>query len=118
MMKRFLHFSFWIPACAFLLHQLLQKGLNFSLPLIDFYLDPFCFGALVPPLLLLERQWLFKQAHFSKLEFGILLIMLVIFSEVVLPFISPNFVGDPIDAVLIVLGGGWFWWLGRKWLTV
>tara|TARA_R110002049_G_scaffold304001_4_gene498821 strand:+ start:1305 stop:1655 length:351 start_codon:yes stop_codon:yes gene_type:complete len=114
MMKRLWHFSFLLPSIAFLLHQLMQKLLNIPFPIIDNYLDPFCFGALIPPLLLIERQLLFKQTEFPQLEFIILLLILVIFSEILLPLVSSNFFADPLDAVFILLGGIWFWNLGKK----
>ncbi len=113
MIKRLLHYSFLVPCLAFFVHQFIQKVVGFSLPLADNYLDPFCFGALVPPLLLLERKLLFNQTNYAKLELILLLIVLVIFSEVFLPFISDRFIADPIDMGLIVLGGGWFWWLEK-----
>tara|TARA_R110002050_G_scaffold226139_1_gene361966 strand:+ start:125 stop:490 length:366 start_codon:yes stop_codon:yes gene_type:complete len=113
MIKRLLHFSFWIPAALFIVHQILQKGLAIHLSFIDAYLDPFCLGALVPPLLLIEREWLFKQTHFSKIEFVILLLVLMLASEWLLPFLSSEFVADPFDAFAIFLGGCWFWWLQR-----
>lgn len=113
-MKSLLHFSFLVPLAAFLFHQIGQKILDWSLPFLDFYLDPFCFGALIPPLLLIERKWLFKQTKFSKLEFVMLLLVLIIFSEVLIPLLSSNFTADPFDALGIFLGGCWYWWLGRN----
>lgn len=110
MIKRLLHFSFWIPAALFVVHQILQKELAIHLSFIDAYLDPFCLGALVPTLLLIEREWLFKQTHFSKIEFAILLLVLMLASEWLLPFLSSEFVADPFDAFAIFLGGCWFWW--------
>ncbi|NBG64526.1 hypothetical protein [Acidiluteibacter ferrifornacis] len=114
MIKRLLHFSFWIPAALFVVHQILQKGVAINLSFIDDYLDPFCLGALVPPLLLIEREWLFKQTHFAKIEFVILLLVLMLASEWLLPFLSSEFVADPFDALAIFIGGCWFWWFRGK----
>jgi hypothetical protein len=111
MIRRLLHYSFIIPTVAFLLHQIIQKIAGISAPWFDNYLDPFCFGAIVPPLLLEERAFLFKRTYFTKLEFIILLLILVLFSEILLPFVSSNFVADSIDAILILIGGSWFLWL-------
>jgi hypothetical protein len=113
MIKHLLHYSFLLPSVAFLVHQITQKIIGFSFPFIDNYLDPFCFGALVPPLLLMERKLIFNELAYSKLEILVLLTILVIFSEVLLPFIDTRFIADPIDACLIVLGGGWYWRLGN-----
>ena len=113
MIKRLLHYSFLVPCVAFFAHQIIHKIVGLSFPLADNYLDPFCFGALVPPLLLLERKLLFNQTNYSKLELMLLLIVLVVFSEVFLPFVSDRFIADSIDVGLIVLGGGWYRWLGN-----
>lgn len=109
MNKRVTHFSFWFPAILFITHQLSQKVLGLHIPFIDFYLDAFCFGAIVPVLMLIERQWLFKQSRYSSVEFVSLLIFLILVSEVLLPFISTNFIADMYDALAILLGGVWFW---------
>ncbi len=109
MNKRVTHFSFWFPAFLFVIHQLLQKVMGLHIPFIDFYLDAFCFGAIVPVFVLIERQWWFDQSQFTKVEFAILLIFLILVSEVGLPYLSNNLITDFYDALAILLGGVWFW---------
>ena len=114
-MKRpFLHFSFYIPAALFITHQIMQKGMGIQFRFFDFYLDPFCFSALIVPLFVWERKLLFKRTNISKLELCILVLFLIIFSEVILPYFFPQFVADVTDVFAIVLGGFWYSWLGAE----
>jgi hypothetical protein len=109
MKNLFLHFSFWVPAFFFIIHQILQKLIGVEIPLVDFYIDPFCFSALTMPFYVWERKILFHQSGISKLEMSILLTFLILFSEVVLPYFSSQFVADLLDVLMILLGGVWFY---------
>lgn len=108
MKRAVLHFSFVIPAILFLTHQVFQKLLNIPLPLVDKYLDPFCFGALVPVFLLIERKSLFKQQKLSNLDLTILTLALIVFSEFILPAFFSKYSTDWFDVALIILGVLWF----------
>lgn len=107
-MKQHWHYSGLIPISAFFIHQVLQKALNFPMPLLDNYLDPFCLGALGIYGLQLERKWLFDQPALTKTDILLATLFLVIVSEIVFPFFSNKFVPDWIDAVSISLGVCWF----------
>jgi|TARA_B110001469_G_scaffold122756_1_gene133849 hypothetical protein len=104
-----LHVSFLVPAFLFIIHQILQKLIGVEIPLVDFYIDPFCFSALTIPIYVWERKILFHQSGISKLEMSILLTFLILFSEVVLPYFSSQFVADLLDVLMILLGGVWFY---------
>ena len=88
----------------------MQKVIGMQFSLFDSYLDPFCFSALVLPFWALERKWLFHQSNISELEAGVLILVLILFSEVILPNFSSLFVYDLWDVILIVGGGVW-WYL-------
>jgi len=107
-MKRFLHFSFLIPALLFTIHQILQKILSVHILVADFYLDPFCFGALVPALYAFERKLFFNQSKLTSLDLLILSILLITVSELLLPILSSRFIFDLIDAFLIIAGVFWY----------
>jgi hypothetical protein len=104
-----LHVSFLVPAFLFIIHQIFQKLIGVEIPLVDFYIDPFCFSALTIPIYVWERKILFHQSGISKLEMSILLTFLILFSEVVLPYFSSQFVADLLDVLMILLGGVWFY---------
>ncbi|MEQ8909375.1 MAG: hypothetical protein RIC95_09295 [Vicingaceae bacterium] len=108
MKKMFFHFSFILPALLFVTHQLLQKVYHIKIQLLDNYLDPFCFTALVLPLLQLERSLLFRSKPFTHFESFIYFLFLVLFSEIMLPALDDSFVFDPIDMIAMGLGLLWF----------
>lgn len=107
-MKVLINISFLTPFSLFLVHQIVQLGLNIQLPFFDNYLDPFCLGAIVPHLVLIEQRFLFHKNHISVTELLILLPFLAVTTELVFPLINPNFYCDPIDVLAIFLGGIWF----------
>ncbi len=108
MKKAFINYSFLLPAILFLVHQIIQKGFQINLPILDAYLDPFCLGALAVPIMQYERKLFFNQAHFQLIEVIISAIVLIAFSEGLLPLLSNNFIADPWDVVFILIGIGWF----------
>lgn len=107
-MKRFLHVSFLCPAILFTVHQVLQKVLLIHISFVDSYLDPFCFGALVPALYTFERNRMTKNDQVGFAELLALTFVLVIFSEYLLPLLSLAFTFDYADMLMIVLGVLWF----------
>ena len=108
MTKRLLHAGFLIPLLAFLIHQLLQYGMQIHLQLVDSYLDPFCAGALSPWVISIEREWLFRQQRLSKTEVIVIMLFLSIVSEFIFPYLSNRFTSDWIDVVAIGLGSIWY----------
>lgn len=106
--RRLWHYGFLGPAILFILHQVSQKVIGMPLPFADAYLDPFCFGALVPHFLEMERAKLFRVKPLSKLDIAILALYLAILSEWLLPALSNRFTPDFFDVVSIFLGCFWF----------
>ena len=96
--------SFLIPAILFISHQVLQYGFKWSVPFIDNYLDPFCFGALAMHGYLFERIWLYDYHKISLLSYLIIFLFLSLTSEVLFPLLSNRFVADWRDVVAIFLG--------------
>jgi hypothetical protein len=116
-MRKHLSFSFFLLTLLFLLHQLIQKGLELNLPFIDSYFDPFCFIALSLPLVQLERQILFKQEKLSKVEAFLVFLILALISEFLLPLLSVQFVYDPLDFLAMSLGYVWFIFFDHRAVT-
>lgn len=109
MIRTFWHFSFWIPAILFVVHQIIQKGLGIQFIFFDYYLDPFCFSALTLQLFVWERNLFFNQLTILKLEVVVLVLFLIVYSEFVLPYLFSQFIYDGWDIVAIILGGIWFY---------
>lgn len=107
MKKTLSHFSFWLPAVLFLLHQCTQKLAQISIPILDNYLDPFCFATITFPLLQLERKKIYKLESFRLTELFVYFIVLAVLAEYLLPLISSNFVSDPFDFLAMFLGMIW-----------
>lgn len=108
MKKTLSHFSFWLPAVLFLLHQCTQKLAHISIPILDNYLDPFCFISIAFPLLQLERKKIYSLNTFSLTELFVYFIVLAFSAEYLLPLISSNFVSDLFDILVMFIGLIWF----------
>ncbi|MFK7931913.1 MAG: hypothetical protein AB8G22_00295 [Saprospiraceae bacterium] len=94
-----------------ILHQIAQRILEWQLPFLDSYLDPFC---CIPFLLcgfVLERRWLFKIKHFrlSLFDIAILTAGLSLLFEIGFPYFFPDFVFDVYDFVAYAVGAGVFY---------
>ena len=98
----------------FFVHQVMQKGLGIHFAFFDDYLDPFCFSALTLPLFVLERKLFFNQPSISISEVVMLVLFLIVYSELILPYFFSQFVFDVWDIFAIVLGGVWFYSLRLK----
>ena len=107
-MKKHFKLSFFTLAALFILHQILQKVFNLSLPFVDSFFDPFCFIAISLPLVQFERTILYKQEHLSGAEAFIIFVILALVSELVLPLVSTQFIYDPLDFLAMFLGFAWF----------
>ena len=108
MIARLYHYSFYIPFCLFLIHQLLQKALKISFVPIDYYLDPLCLAPLVLHAVSIERAYFFNQKKLSVLDIIMITIVLATVSEFVFPYLSDQFHQDWVDFLMIFGGSIWF----------
>lgn len=100
-----------VPAVLFLLHQLAQYGLGWSVPLADSFLDPLlCFPILLG-LLLIERRWLFDVQRLGWFETATATVVLAVIFEVVFPWLKRDFTADPLDLIAYALGAVYFYFL-------
>lgn len=109
---------FIICCLLFALHQLLQKGLDISLPLIDQYLDNLLAMPIILTFLLVERRILFRRGkgyRLSALDVVMATVYIVIISEIVFPLFSDSFVTDWRDVIFYVLGSLIYWFTINRW---
>lgn len=109
---------FIISCVLFALHQLLQKGLDISLPLIDSYLDNLLAMPIILTFLLVERRILFRRGKgysLSAMDVILATVYIVIIAEVVFPLLSDNFVTDWRDVIFYALGSLIFWFTINRW---
>jgi len=97
---------------VFMIHQIMEKGLQVHIFWMDNWLDPFLFPIILFPLLRWERQLIsgIQPYIFSWFETFALVLAAILFSEVVLPFISIRFIMDPMDMIAIIMGALIFHW--------
>lgn len=96
-----------IFSAIFLIHQLLQKGFQVTLPFLDAYLDMYLIMPLILPLIHLERILIWKTGFKYKLSIlDIIVATLVIgcISEFLFPLLSERATGDLYDFVPLILG--------------
>ncbi|MGB3587011.1 MAG: hypothetical protein WBA23_10750 [Tunicatimonas sp.] len=99
--------AFIICALLFIIHQVLQKGLDITFPLADRYLDNLLTMPIVLSLLLVERQYLFKRGdayRLSALQVIVATVFIMLISEVIFPLLSEEFTTDWWDVVFLGLG--------------
>jgi hypothetical protein len=101
-----------IALILFLFHQFFQKAIHHPIPIADNWLDPFLFPILFLPFFRLERQWLLRKPAYrlSGIEIMGICIGLMLLSEVLLPWLSTRFYFDPVDLMMIGLGGVVYYW--------
>ena len=111
--------KFWISTCLILLlHQIIQKGFDFNLGMLDNYLDPFLSMPILLGLILQERQFLLtkflsyeksKKYQFSILEIIITTLFFAIIFEEGFPIWSPYFTKDYWDYLAYATGAFLFY---------
>lgn len=109
---------FIICCLLFILHQLLQKGLHISMPLVDSYLDNLLAMPIILTFLLVERRILFRRGkgyRLSGLDVVMATIYIIIISEIVFPFLSEQFVTDWRDVIFYALGSLVYWFTINRW---
>lgn len=98
-----IHPLYMLAGLLFIVHQLLQKVGQVSIPLVDHYLDPL----LCMPLLLGLRQWEQQLLYGRKIntaECWILTFLLTLLFEIGFPRWSAQFTADWRDALLYGIG--------------
>lgn len=90
----------------FLLHQILQKAFEVSIPLADAYLDNFLLMPIVLTLWLAEKQLLHKKPDYklSLFEIWMATIYLLVVTEVLFPLFSNRFTADAWDVAITAMG--------------
>lgn len=109
---------FIICCLLFALHQLLQKGLHISLPLIDNYLDNLLAMPIILTFLLVERRILFRRGkgyRLSAMDVVMATVYIVVIAEVIFPLFSDNFVTDWRDVIFYALGSLIYWFTINRW---
>ena len=94
-----------------LFHQLIQKGLNINLPLIDSYLDPLLFLPILLHLILFERRYLFGKGPtyvFSWAQILLIVALIAVLCEYYFPRWNDAFTADYLDAIFYLIGGVFF----------
>ncbi len=98
---------FCIFMIIFLIHQITQKVLGISFPLLDNYLDPLLFMPIILNFILWERRYLFKKGSDYTLPIPhvlILWICLSILTEYFFPRWNSGFTADILDVCCYGLG--------------
>lgn len=110
MVPQVLKSPFFLICCVlFLLHQLLQYGLQIYIPLADSYLDNLLAMPIMLTLLLAERRWLFRKGphyHLSLLEILLTTLYISLISEFLFPKLSTRFTFDVLDFFFFFAGAG------------
>ena len=106
---------FLICSSAFILHQIIEKLLDFHIPFLDNYLDSFLALPIILSLHLVERIFIFKKPNytFSILEIVVVSLALSIFFEEALPLLSEDFTKDYFDYLALGSGTLLFWKFGN-----
>lgn len=98
---------FIICCILFILHQVLQKGLGLSHPIIDLYLDSLLAMPIILSFLLLEKQILYRKGanyRLTILEVTIATLFISFVSEWLFPTLSKRFTSDWKDVFLYIAG--------------
>ncbi len=109
---------FIICCILFVLHQVLQKAMGITLPLIDPYLDNLLAMPIILSFLLLEKQFLFRKGRnyrLSPLETIMATLFISFISEWLFPLLSDEFTSDWKDVALFAAGAFiFFFTINRK----
>lgn len=111
-MKTLLQPAFLFVFIVFLLHQFVEKILNFHVPILDNYLDPLLCTPIMLTFLLFERRVFFRQGGtftHSRLEIFVATICIICISELLFPYLSPKFTADWLDVVGMLCGSLYFY---------
>ncbi|WP_207493668.1 hypothetical protein [Aridibaculum aurantiacum] len=108
---------FIICLVLFIIHQVMQKGMNMHHPFMDSYLDNLVAMPVILTLLLAERQWLFKKGNTYRLpalDIALATLYIILITEILFPLFSEKFTGDWVDAICYALGSLLFYFTINK----
>jgi hypothetical protein len=111
---------FYIAVILFVLHQVLQLGLEIKISFLDNYLDPFLFLPIALGAYLQERRLFlkndgFKFDHFKLIALSVLLCVIV---EVFFPFFNAGYSFDIYDFIAYYAGAIYFnYKINRKFIV-
>lgn len=98
---------FIASSILFLVHQIMQKGLDIHFTPIDRYLDNLLAMPIILTLLMIERRYLLGRKHdysLSFLEILIATLVIMLIAEILFPLWSNDFTTDWWDIVFYALG--------------
>ncbi len=108
----------YISFLLFLVHQIIEKGFNYPIPILDAYLDDLVCMPIVLGLGTQIIQWIHPIKGLYFLDKKVIIIAVIFYSilfEGILPFVNPSiYTADWIDVALYALGGFIFYNLVSK----
>lgn len=107
---------FFLSSITFLvMHQIIQKVLHFSIPIIDNYGDDFFAMPFILTLFLVEQYfWKRRTTRLFIFEIVSFTLIFAIFFEFILPIFNQNYTKDYWDFLAYALGSVAFYFLINK----
>jgi len=116
--KTLKHPLFLLSILLFLIHQIIEKGFNYSIPILHAYLDDLVCMPIVLGLGTQIIQWIHPVKNLYFLDKTAVIITVVFYSilfEAILPVVNSSvYTADWIDVALYALGGFMFYNLVSK----
>lgn len=98
---------FWTALILLLLHQWIEKYLQYPIPVLDNYLDTLLCMPILLGALLWERRNLFKLGQDFRFNLSTVVIITFIATfifEVIFPRLTPQFTADWMDSIMYGIG--------------
>lgn len=106
--KTLRHPLVFVSILLFLVHQIIEKGFNYSIPISDAYLDDLVCMPIILGLGTQIIQWIHPVKNLYFLDKNAIIITVVFYSilfEAILPFVNPSiYTADWIDIVMYSVG--------------
>ena len=116
--KTLRHPLVFVSILLFLVHQIIEKGFNYSIPISDAYLDDLVCMPIILGLGTQIIQWIHPVKNLYFLDKNAIILTVIFYSilfEGILPFLNPIiYTADWIDIALYALGGYMFYNLVSK----
>lgn len=112
-MKILYHPVFVVSCVLFVLHQLIQNTVNYSVPLLDDYLDNLLAVPILLTLVVAERRLLFRRGadyRMDGLEVTLGTLVIALAGDLLFPALSDRFKFDYVDFAVYAAGGVVFYW--------